>query len=469
MSVATTRTVKYERKGEAGNSVVTANTDTRSYTYVQWQTYGTKDSVNTWTGIANAASMKIGDTMIIPGICTDRDNAAVQLYTTVNSIAGTSVTAAAVNVIVGGANGTNGAKGEQGAVLRGPQAWSDCADGYNFQAGGAGEEWKDVVLYNGNYYSCVKSHSKNANAYPGSTADTNVGLWKLGDNIELVATKILLATYALVKNLGVEVIDMKDADGNVIFQAKDGNVTCKTGTFDGITVRDASIVSGQIAGFKIDGDGLTNDPFTNDAYVIFRNDTRGAFAGIGGNVLPASSGIRGVARFENKDTTGYYGLDVNYAAIIAAQGAASNHAIHIDGGDVSGFAMRNTIISETAKTLERTDYNVVCINTSELTITLPTMQLYDDGHVVRIKRLGSGSVKLALGKCYTYNNSTGASRYSTPILIYNQNAKLKDTDTLTFDGICDAMELVWVRDVSYTVNSTTYYGAWVQYKLPRDW
>lgn len=110
--------------------------------------------------------------------------------------------------------------------MRGPQAWSDCATGYAFQAGGKGEQWKDVVLYNGNYYSCVKSHTKTASNYPGSTTAVSNGYWQLGDKIELVATKILLATYALVKNLGVEVVEAKDGAGNIIFQAKDGNVTC---------------------------------------------------------------------------------------------------------------------------------------------------------------------------------------------------------------------------------------------------
>lgn len=127
--------------------------------------------------------------------------------------------------------GDPGDKGEQGATLRGPQAWSDCAVGYAFQAGKVGEEWKDVVLYNGNYYSCKKSHSKTTSNYPGSTTDRNNGYWQLGDKIELVATKILLATYALVENLGVTAIEMKDSGGNVLFQAKDGNVTCNTGTF----------------------------------------------------------------------------------------------------------------------------------------------------------------------------------------------------------------------------------------------
>ncbi len=129
-----------------------------------------------------------------------------------------------------------GDKGEKGAALRGPQAWSDCATGYSFQAGGQGDTWKDVVIYGDNYYSCVKNHAKTATNYPGSTEDNNNGYWQLGDKIELVATKILLATYALVKNLGVEAIDMKDNNGNILFQAKDGNVICKTGTFENINI-----------------------------------------------------------------------------------------------------------------------------------------------------------------------------------------------------------------------------------------
>lgn len=129
-----------------------------------------------------------------------------------------------------------GSKGDRGPALRGPQAWSDCAVGYVFQSGASGEEYKDVVLYGGYYYSCIKSHTKTASNYPRSATDTNSGLWKLADPVEMVATKILLSQYALVKNLGVEVIDMKDADGNIIFQAKDGEITCNKGTFKNIKV-----------------------------------------------------------------------------------------------------------------------------------------------------------------------------------------------------------------------------------------
>ena len=157
------------------------------------------------------------------------------------------------------ADGQPGAKGDRGPALRGPQAWSDCAVGYVFQSGASGEEYKDLVLYGGYYYSCIKSHTKTASNSPGSATDTNSGLWKLADPVEIVATKILLAQYALVKNLGVEAIDMKDANGNIIFQAKDGNVTCNSGTFTNGTFTNVKVIGSIRNPFN-----LANDSFDVD-------------------------------------------------------------------------------------------------------------------------------------------------------------------------------------------------------------
>ena len=162
----------------------------------------------------------------------------------------------------------DGAQGKQGATLRGPQAWSDCANGYSFQAGGDGDSWKDVVIYKDNYYSCIKSHTKTADNYPGSTAANNNKYWQLGDKVELVASKILLATYALVKNLGVEAIDMKDASGNIVFQAKDGNVVCNSGTFNNITVKGNSTLEGIVKAQLYYSPTKTVTTATNRTYVI---------------------------------------------------------------------------------------------------------------------------------------------------------------------------------------------------------
>ena len=133
-------------------------------------------------------------------------------------------------------DGEPGAKGETGATLRGPQSWENCGNGYSFESGASGEEWKDVVIYNSGYYSCIKSHVKSADNYPGSKEDTNNGYWRLGSPIELVVAKIILAQYQLVDNLGVKVIEMQDKNGNIMFQAKDGKVSCKGGIFQNVSV-----------------------------------------------------------------------------------------------------------------------------------------------------------------------------------------------------------------------------------------
>lgn len=166
-------------------------------------------------------------------------------------------------------------KGERGAALRGPQAWSDCATGYNFYSGGPGEMFIDVVMYNSNYYVCKKSHSKTGSNYPGSTTAVNNGYWQLGDKMDFVATKILMATYAIVENLGVRAIEMKDAAGNVLFKAKDGEVSCKTGTFENVTI--SGTLKGVTGSFRsldcIDTNGNTvcQITFNTDGQMWFNN------------------------------------------------------------------------------------------------------------------------------------------------------------------------------------------------------
>lgn len=123
-------------------------------------------------------------------------------------------------------------KGDKGPLLRGPQAWSDLPVGYHFYAGAENEQYVDVVLWQGNYYYCKNSHVKTGTNNPLSDST----LWTLGDKLALVAAKIVLTEYALVKNLGVETIEMKDTDGNILFQAKDGEVTCNTGNFKHVNV-----------------------------------------------------------------------------------------------------------------------------------------------------------------------------------------------------------------------------------------
>ena len=510
-----TRIVKFIRKGENGNSVIVADTASRHYTYEQWQIYGTVGHLETWGSINNVAKFKVGDTIVINGVCTDRGNISVSLYATVGAVnaENKSVTATTTSLIMSGENGTNinvkgsvkahyanfaaltgggtgaqdgdkfilddssdysetsegvtqkgyaapsvmvywnapdftwsvakaavgdcytdeatghmwvaeekiwkdagkvkgedgvniglvgsplainaseinagmtgtrtwtarvrvyqgakriavtgitldnsysnvvtasvdggegvvaftanranwaaallyafafsanggipftvaytdkggtertadgvvgvscvqnganGEKGERGPALRGPQDWEKLPVGYSFQAGKDGDEWKDVVVYKGNYASCIKGHTKTSTNYPGSTDDSNNGYWSVTNKWEIVATNILLTSYALIKNLGVEVIDMKDSDGNILFQAKDGTVICNIGNFKNINV-DGNITSRMlrlpfidISAFDMEN-GTVINPLNYGCNLKIRNTDREAYLAIPAN------------------------------------------------------------------------------------------------------------------------------------------------------------------------------------------
>ncbi|MDE6276983.1 MAG: hypothetical protein K2M06_02640 [Muribaculaceae bacterium] len=122
-------------------------------------------------------------------------------------------------------------------MLRGPQKWAECAVGFAFQAGGEDEAFLDVVIDDAdNFFVCARSHSKTALNGPSRKQSTSDPYWTPINSFDTVATKILLAHYALIKNLGVETVDMRDASGNIIFQVKDGDVTCRKGSFSNIDV-----------------------------------------------------------------------------------------------------------------------------------------------------------------------------------------------------------------------------------------
>lgn len=388
MGCAITRIVKFLRRGEKGNSLITAVTNLRKYTLTQWQSYGAVNKQNNWTNISNAADMKVGDTIVINGVVTDKENISISLYATIVAITGTTVIANSTTIIMAGergiqgiqglqgprglqgipgGNGTNGStsyfhikyssvanptaasqmtetpstyigtyvdftandssdpkkytwhrfegmqgprgipgvgtdgkttylhikysndggktftansgetpgayigvctdftendptsvssytwskikgeqgdpgspgspgeKGDRGPALRGPQDFSSLPANYQFYQGADSDPYVDIVYYNGSYYKCVWTHKKRSDDISSSNG-LSAKYWVLSDKVEMIATKILLASYALIKNLGVEAIEMKDRSDNIVFKAKDGSVICKSGTFENVTV-----------------------------------------------------------------------------------------------------------------------------------------------------------------------------------------------------------------------------------------
>lgn len=304
-----------------------------------------------------------------------------------------------------------------------------------------------------------------------------VAIWAGGDMID---RGILTSTSA--KEKAAKTVIRHDGTGYL------ANENIKWDNNGDIEANKIKVQSGEIAGFEISGGFLTTrkigpngTSLDKSASIIVNynvdNDNEKLYAGIGGGVMSPSVGLVAVGRFEheikaNSDGTydGLYGK--NTAISVMAKGTKENIAIEMNGGAISGMAIKNSIIygSMTSYDIDRSDYNIIALNSNTCTVKLPQMDTYDDGHVVRIKRLGSGIVRLYAQSCYTFDGSNYLTKFkSPPVIIYDQANYIIGGDHLDIASAGDAMEFVWVRDISITINGTKYYGAWVQYKFPRDW
>lgn len=224
-------------------------------------------------------------------------------------------------------------------------------------------------------------------------------------------------------------------------------------------------IAGKIAGMKISGDGLTNEGFDNDAYIVLRNDTHKVFAGIGGNVLPASTGARAVARFTNEESSKFFG-DVNYSVVCGAKGAVTNVALDMTlGGYITGLRIKTARLSSGGSSYGSPvaipkGTNSVILGGSGY-YQLPSMSKEDDGYVIFIKNDYDGAVHLRSNTSVT---SKGLIR--TSFILYNRGSNTTD---LVIDSRGDAMIFVYHRDVNIAGEENTKVGCWTQYKCPRDW
>lgn len=207
-----------------------------------------------------------------------------------------------------------------------PRLWDDYPAGYQFQDGTPGvSSWLDVVLMPnsnapGEYicYYCKVSHTKAASRKPANGA-SNTWWGMMDGSFSLLATKILLAQQAFVRNLIAQYILMTDDAGNEIFAAVDGEVRCNKGTFRNVDV------SGRITAGDASGRHILLDP-DDKAIRIFDKDgnecaTLDGSAYTSANILPAA-GLNMTINPTGKQT-----LTVNASAtdeIISASKYATN-------------------------------------------------------------------------------------------------------------------------------------------------
>lgn len=254
--------------------------------------------------------------------------------------------------------------------------------------------------------------------------DNGDGTYSLESDILLSADKIMFTGKTIINNKF-----WVDTDGNVHMADADvsGTITA---------------TNGKIAGFNIMGNGLVNEGFNNDAYIVFRNDYNHTFAGIGGNVLPDTSNLRAVARFSNEDTTNQW-EDIysrNIAMLLSAKNGTYNYAFIGTGngvlnGDIFGYAFQKiTCVANVIKDIDISKgtkilftNNVsngglampklsnlrdsICDNTSSFAIILHIIQGYGGttGDVVYGKNstVFSNVTPSGSGSTYTIINSDG--------------------------------------------------------------
>ena len=220
--------------------------------------------------------------------------------------------------------------------------------------------------------------------------------------------------------------------------------------------------SGQIAGMKISGLGLTNAGFDNDAYIILRNDKLNTFAGIGYHVAAYESAVNAVAHFSNGETKD--SGEKNYAMVVNAYGADDNIAIGISGGYIEGLRVKTGMLtaggasSNSPVKISKGIHSIMIAGAGYY--QLPAMEKNDDGYVLFLKNEYNGSINIV--------TSSGINRKGEKkdtFILFNRGDK---TTNLTVDSRGDAMVFVYHRDVvqeGYNFRG----GCWVQYKCPRDW
>ena len=87
----------------------------------------------------------------------------------------------------------------RGAAMRPLGDWDALPDGFQFQSGGVGEEFIDMVSVKSEgallWWSCKRSHAKTKDTRP----NVNAPFWELGQNLKFVATDLLLAKEAVIE------------------------------------------------------------------------------------------------------------------------------------------------------------------------------------------------------------------------------------------------------------------------------
>lgn len=241
-----------------------------------------------------------------------------------------------------------------------------------------------------------------------------------------------------------------------------------------IKVKRIDAEEGYIGGFTIKDGCLVNDDDNLDYWdtvsIVCQNADAGAYAAMGcglSNFSQISSYGTCVGYFTNeRKSTSIFPVQNNIGIVAGAKNATiSNKAILVDGGSIAGLALE-TLTNSIDTTLDKYINHFVYQGTGEVTVTLPRLNFYDNGHVVIIKAI-TGTVHVKPQYCYPYPDNQHS--YSMQGIVYENNKVIASYQTRDLEKGQGAM-YVWVKDLKVNPGtSTTYQGSWIEYKFPVNW
>lgn len=373
-----------------------------------------------------------------------------------------------------------GKMGKNGCIVRNSEGWKSGATYHNDSALTLEQKYIDLIYIEDNnandgwsVYQCNVTHTATGSSFDPSAVDSNnIKLWvKLSDAGPMYCP-LIVGKNAVLKFAQGQQFNLME--GNNIFGSfrwvKDdadyafwiggtegskattsitrggkfktteaditGKITATSGTFNNVTIS-----SGKIAGFAIRGNSLTNDSWENDASVIFRNDNKKCFAGIGGNVLPVETGVRAVARFENEDKTNQWNIRNNYAMYLSAKNGLYNFAFYGNGsgilnGAIEGYGFQ-TVQANDSKTCfglipQKALRFVVTVTASGASMGLPKLSLLCN--FLGISKGTEFFVELGIKIEFS------GTRYT---MIYGRTDKVNDMNTDEFPSVS------WNQNITY--------------------
>ena len=208
--------------------------------------------------------------------------------------------------------GNDGAPGARGAVVRQFGDYAKLPDGTAFESGHAGEQYVDVVQVRQGaqvqFYQCKQPHTKSADKAPAADSEW----WELGMYQGFIATDLFLAKLSLIKNLQVENVVGRDANGNTTFDLDASTGTAYfggTATFAGFIRRRPVVITPD--NWKKYGGELANgviylNPFHVGTYVIFRGNFGTLRPTINTGGAPLNDGAESVTP-DDSQAMRYYG------------------------------------------------------------------------------------------------------------------------------------------------------------------